>query len=233
MNMLELAHFLGMDQRQAAKMAQRGEIPCQKVAGQYRFNRAEVTEWMQQNLGPGKHNLASVDEGRAAQRQADPEDALVTPLLCEEAISIELAARTKSSLLRELVGLAQETQQLYDSDALLEALSHREQLCSTAMEGGIAIPHPRRPLPYAVAEPILVIAQTTQGIGFGAPDGRLSDLFFMTCSQNDHDHLHVLARLCRMLNDKDFPQQLRDAESPEEIVDLMRCREREVIKDSI
>jgi len=36
-----------------------------------------------------------------------------------------------------------------------------------------------------------------------------------------------------MLNDKDFPQQLRDAETAEEIVDLMRYREREVIKDSI
>jgi PTS system nitrogen regulatory IIA component len=233
MNLLELARFLGMDQRQATKMAQRGQIPCQKVAGQYRFNRAEITEWMQQNLGPGKYNLVSMDESKASGGQVDQEEMLVSPLLCEEAISTQLAARTKSSLLRELVSLAQETQQLYDGSTLLEALNRREELCSTAMEGGIAIPHPRRPLPYAVAEPILVIAQTTQGIGFGAPDGRLTDLFFMTCSQNDQDHLHMLARLCRMLNDPNFPQQLRDAKTPEEITSLMRQREKTVIKDSI
>ena len=233
MNLLELARFLGMDQRQADKMAQRGQIPCQKVGGQFRFNRAEVTEWMQQNLGQGQHDLASMDEAKSANIHIDLQDTLITPMLREQAICVQLAARTKSSLLKELVALAQETDLLYDGQALLEALNRREELCSTAMEGGIAIPHPRRPLPYAIAEPILVIAQTTQGIGFGAPDGRLSDLFFMTCSQNDHDHLHVLARLCRMLNDRTFPQQLRDAETPEQIVELMRQREQIVMKDSI
>jgi len=233
MNLLDLARFLGMDQRQAAKMAQRGDIPCQKVAGQYRFNRAEITEWMQQNLGPGKYNLASMDQAVTANGQVDLKDALVTPLLCVEAICTQLAARTKSSLLKELVALAQGTQQLYDGETLLEALNRREELCSTAMENGIAIPHPRRPLPYAVAEPILVIAHTTQGIGFGAPDGRLTDLFFMTCSQSDHDHLHMLARLCRMLNDPNFPQQLREAKTPEQVLDLMRRRERTVMIDSI
>ena len=233
MNLLDLARFLGMDQRQAAKMAQRGDIPCQKVGGQYRFHRAEITEWMQQNLGPGKYNLASMDEAKSTRCQVDLKDSLVTPLLCAEAISTQLAARTKSSLLKELAALAQETQQLYDGEALLEALNRREQLCSTAMEGGIAIPHPRRPLPYAIAEPILVIAQTTQGIGFGAPDGRLTDLFFMTCSQNDHDHLHVLARLCRMLNDRNFSQELRETKTPKQVVELMRQREQAVMKDSI
>lgn len=233
MNMLELAQFLGMDQRQASKMAQRGDIPCQKVGGQYRFNRAEITEWMQQNLGQGKYNLAHMDEGVTANRQEDLEHAMITPLLHPEAVCLQLAARTKSSVLKELVALAQETQLLYDGESLLEALNRREELCSTAMEAGIAIPHPRRPLPYAIAEPILVIAQTTQGIGFGAPDGRLTDLFFMTCSQNDHHHLHVLGRLCRMLNDRTFPQQLREAESAEQVVDLMRQRERVVMKDVI
>lgn len=232
MNLLELSRFLGMDERQAAKMAQRGDIPCQKVGGQYRFNRAEITEWMQQNLGQGKHDLATMDEGIIANRQVDPDGAIVSSQLRPEAICVQLAARTKSSVLKELVALAQETELLYDGETLLDALQRREELCSTAMEGGIAIPHPRRPLPYAIAEPLLVIAQTTQGIGFGAPDGQLSDLFFMTCSQNDHHHLHVLARLCRMLNDRLFPQHLREAQTPDRIVSLMRQREKVVLQDS-
>ena len=58
------------------------------------------------------------------------------------------------------------------------------------------------------------MARTTQGIAFGAPDGRLTDLFFLTASQDDRHHLHILARLCRMLYDEDFVARLQDAETP-------------------
>ena len=131
------------------------------------------------------------------------------------------------------MALAQESGLLYDAESLLEAVYAREELCSTAMEGGIAIPHPRRPLQYAVSEPILVVAKTSQGIGYGAPDGRLTDLFFMTCSQDDRHHLHILARLCRMLQDTTFQSDLRDAETTDEMIQLLRTREAEVIDSGI
>ena len=50
MSIQEVAGLLGMDQRRAERMAQRGQIPCQKVGGQLRFNRAEITEWLQQHM---------------------------------------------------------------------------------------------------------------------------------------------------------------------------------------
>jgi PTS system nitrogen regulatory IIA component len=232
MNLRELASFIGIDQRQAEKLAQRNQIPCQKVGGQLRFNRAEITDWLQQQMGTmAQKGLADMDAGITAHRQTDPEDALITPMLRLQAISISLPARTKNSALRELVALAHETELLYDGEALLEALIKREELCSTAMEAGIAIPHPRRPLPHAIADSLLVIAHTSQGIGFGGPDGGLTDLFFMTCSQDDRHHLHVLARLCRMLHDSSLADDLRHAANSVEIIQLMRDREEQVIAE--
>ncbi|MFC1783375.1 PTS sugar transporter subunit IIA [Planctomycetota bacterium] len=229
MNLRELASFIGIDQRRAERMAQRNQIPCQKVGGQLRFNRVEITEWLQQRMGTmAEKGLADMDAGITAHRQTDPEDALIAPMLLSKAISTRLPARTKNSVLRELVALAQETELLYDGEALLEALIKREELCSTAMEEGIAIPHPRRPLPYAVESSLLVIARTSQGIGFGAPDGGLTDLFFMTCSQDDRHHLHVLARLCRMLHNGKLAAALRTAETTEEIIQFMRDREEQI-----
>jgi mannitol/fructose-specific phosphotransferase system IIA component (Ntr-type) len=84
-------------------------------------------------------------------------------------------------------------------------------------------------LPYAIAEPILAVARTTQGIVFGAPDGRLTDLFFLTASQDDRHHLHILARLCRMLYEEVFVDRLREAETPQEMLELMKEREVEVL----
>lgn len=221
--------MLGADLRRVERMAQRGEIPCQKVGGQYRFNRAQITEWLQQQMGGMSHDhLAQVDAGMTAHRETAEDEAIITPLLYPQAVTTSLGSRTKNSTLRELVGLAVATGKVYNEQELLDAVMHREELCSTAMEGGIAIPHPRRPLPDAIAEPILVVART-QGIAFGAPDGKLTQLFFLTASQDDRHHLHTLARLCRMLHEEKFVALLEEAETSAEIIELMTLREREVL----
>jgi PTS system nitrogen regulatory IIA component len=225
----EVAQMLGTDVRRAERMARRGEIPCQKVGGQFRFNRAEITEWLQQRVGGmSDEHLAGFDAGMTEQRQTPQDEMIITPLLRLEAVTTNLGSRTKDSTLRELVVLAEKTGLVLNCQELVEAVFHREELYSTALEGGIAIPHPRRPLPYAIAEPILAVAKTTQGIAFGAPDGGLTDLLFLTASRDDRHHLHILARLCRMLYEEDFAARLREAETPQEMIELLKDREIEV-----
>lgn len=228
----EVARMLGADARRVERMAQRGEIPCQKVGGQFRFNRAEITQWLQQEMaGMSDDHLAQVDAGMTAHREAEEDELILTPLLRVAAVATELDARTKQSTLRELVALAEQTGLVLDRQEFAEAVMRREELGSTAMEGGIAIPHPR-PLPYAIAEPILVVARTTGGIAFAAPDGRLTQLFFLTASPDDHHHVHILARLCRMLQDGDFVARLESAATAQEMIELMTEREQQVTRQS-
>jgi len=224
--------LLGSDARRVERMAKRGEIPHQKIGGQFRFNRAEITEWLQQTMGAMSHDhLAEVDAGITTQRQTPQDEAIIAPLLRIETVSTNLGSRTKNSTLRELVALAEKTGRVLDVPTLLEAIIHREELCSTAIGGGFAIPHPRRPLPDAIAGPILVVARTSQGIVFGAPDGRLTTLFFLTASQDDRHHLHTLARLFRMLGAETFVAQLEAAQTPGEMIDLLKQRELKVIAE--
>ncbi len=229
----ELAQMIGADARRLERMAQRGEIPCQKVGGEFRFNRAEITEWLQQNMGSmtGDH-LAEVDAGMTAHRQKDESDAIVAPLLRPESVTTQLNSRGKNSLLRELVALAARTGLVYDDQALLEAVLAREEMCSTALDGGIAIPHPRRPLPYEIADSVLVVAKASRGIPFGAPDGKLTDVFFLTASQDDTHHLHILARLVRMLRDDDWVARLHACDTPAEMIEMLTDREKKVIAES-
>lgn len=234
MNIKELAQMLGADIRRVERMAQREEIPCQKVGGEFRFNRAEITEWLQQNMATmHRDHLAEVDAGITAHRETPQDEAIISPLLRAETVTTQLRSRNKNSALRELVAMAQATGLVYDDEALIEAVVAREELCSTAFEGGIAIPHPRRPDPYIIAEPILVVARTGAGMVFGAPDRKLTNLFFLTASQDDRHHLHILARLFRMLHDEAWMQDLLHAETREEMIDLLREREREVIAQSV
>jgi nitrogen PTS system EIIA component len=233
MTLEELARMLGADPRRLERMAQSGEIPCQKVGRQLRFNRATITEWLQQNMSRFKEeHLAEVDAGITAHRDARPDELIISPLLRPEAVTTDLGSRTKDSTLRHLVSLAQKTGLVYGQKELLEAVMFREELCSTAIGDEIAIPHPRRPLPYAIGGAFMVVARTSQGIGFGAPDGKLTRLFFFTASQDDRHHVHILARLFRMILDSDMVPQLLDAATPQDMIAAMTRREVEVLSQS-
>ena len=133
-----------------------------------------------------------------------------------------------ASVLKELVGLAEQSWQVFDPDAILTALRQREEMGSTALASGVAIPHPRRPLPAALGESVLAYGRTASGIPFGAPHGNLTDVFFLVCCRDDRTHIRVLARLSRLLLRPGFVDELRAAETPAETWQLIEAAEREL-----
>ena len=118
---------------------------------------------------------------------------------------------------------------IYNGDHLLEALKGRESLCSTSIIPGVAFPHPRDPLPYDIAQSFIAIGLTPSGVPFGAPDGSLTRAFFLICCKDENTHLHVLARLCRMLQDENLIGVLNAANSGQDMIQLLTDRELEVI----
>ena len=130
-----------------------------------------------------------------------------------------------------MVNLAENTWQVYDAEAVLTAVRQREEMASTAVASGVAIPHPRRPLPTALGESLIAYGRTASGIPFGEPNGSLTDIFFLVCCRDDRTHLQVLARLSRLLLRQDFLDALRAAEGPIETWELIDAAERELLPD--
>jgi PTS system nitrogen regulatory IIA component len=195
------------------------------ISGQWRFNRAQMLDWLQRELHTLEreqiHDLErAMSDGRS--------EAIVGELLPVEAIDMNLPARSRASVLRELVTLAQRTGLVYDPEGILEAVREREELGATALPGGVAIPHPRRPLPYSTAEPLLCLARVPAGIAFGAPDGRMTDLFVLVISHEERQHLCELARLALMFT-TDLLEKLRTVEDAQTALKLMLQREAEVL----
>lgn len=192
MTLEELARHIGMDARELRRLAEKGVLPAQLVGGQWRFNRAEVLDWLQREMHTlGDSHVRNLERAMSVAR----DEAVLERLLRPEAVDMALPARSRNSVLRELVRLAERTGLVYSADDIIEALEQREALYSTALSGGFAFPHPRRPLPYATAEPLVCLARVPAGIPFGAPDGRLTFIFTMVCSHEERDHLQCLARL--------------------------------------
>ncbi len=206
MNLEQLANYLQRDSREVAKLVDRGTLPGRKVGGSWRFSRQEVRHWLETQL-PGYDD----DQLRQVERyHAEPEEPLLANLLHEACVAVPLKATTRSSVLRELVTLAEQSWQVYDPQMILEAIQAREATGSTAMENGVAIPHLHRPIPEAQGESLIAFGRTASALPFGAPDGGLTDLYFLVLCQDESLHLRILARLARLFLRPGFLTNLRD-----------------------
>jgi len=223
MDLDQLAVYLKRDVREVSKMANRGYLPGHKVSGQWRFAPAEIKYWIETQM-----HAYTEEELSALENQAVPEP-LLSSLLSEAAMAVPLKAGTRSSVLKELVKLADQTLHVYDPAAVLSAIKQREDMGSTALASGVAIPHPRRPLPQALGESVMAFGRTASGIPFGASHGNLTDIFFLVCCRDERTHLHILARLSRMMLRPGFLDELRAAQTVSETYRLIAETERDLI----
>ena len=94
---------------------------------------------------------------------------------------------------------------------MAEAVRSREEMHPTALENGVALLHPRRPMGAILGQALITLGRTPAGIFFGGSNGSLTDVFFLICSTDDRGHLRTLARLSRVITVPDFLEQLREA----------------------
>ncbi len=206
----ELARQLGRDRREIEKLVSRGRIPGRKVGGEWQFHQREITQWLEREMREySERELAVVEESQRSP-ELNP-DVPVCSLLSPETIAVPLEARTKRSVLESLVEVAGRTWHIWEPAAVLAAVQEREAVLSTAVGNGVAIPHPRNPLPDVLAQSVVAFGRTFSGVPFGSPNGQKSDLFFLVLCRDSRTHLQVLARLGRLLQLPDFIDDLRAA----------------------
>ncbi len=226
----QLAAYLSRDVREVGKLANRGILPGRRVNGEWRFARAEINHWLEGRL----HEYTESElEALESAHRVEVDEPLLANLLCETRVAVPLGAATRSSVLRELVKLASTAWQVYDEEAVLEAIIAREEMGSTALECGLAIPHAPRPLGDGVlGEPLVAFGKTSRALPFGGPRGSLTDLFFLVLSKDDRTHLRVLARLVRLVRREGFVAQLRAAQTPADAYEIIVQAESELLGNS-
>jgi len=213
-NLEELSRQLGRDRREIEKLVQRGRIPGRKISGDWQFHPTEITHWLEQEMREyTDRELALVEQThRSTEVNAQTP---VSSLLRPETVQVPLEAKTKRSVLESLIEVAGRSWQIWQPAVILQAVQERESVLPTAFEHGIALPHPRNPLPDAIGQSVLAFGLVPGGIPFGAPDRELTDLFFLVLCRDSRTHLQVLARLGRLLQSPGFTQKLRESPDSE------------------
>ena len=214
MNLDEVASFLHLTRDAVQKLVRKNKIPFQKTGDRISFRNVEVEQWASQRLldtRAGDQIFAEDFHQRATDTHfgETQEHQIIPQLLTPERIDPELGAKTKSSVLSEMTMLADETGLVNNAVDLLESLRDREALYSTAMPGGVALLHPRHHHEYLFEESFIVLGRAGQPVPFGAPDGKMTDLFFLLCCGDDRLHLHMLARLAALCGTTNLAADLR------------------------
>ncbi|QEG34118.1 putative fructose-like phosphotransferase system subunit EIIA [Bythopirellula goksoeyrii] len=220
-----LAAYLHMLPAQIIRLAERGKIPARRVGGDWRFSAHEVHLWLEDRIGLSDDSeLAQMETNLERTTKETNGEISIAELLPEDAIAIPLAARTRGSVISAMADLACNTGLLWDPAKMADAVAAREDMHPTALDIGVALLHPRRPQSSILGGSILALGITSQGIPFGGTSG-LTDVFFLICATDDHEHLRILARLSRMITDADWLAELREATDSKNAHSLIATRD--------
>jgi PTS system nitrogen regulatory IIA component len=146
----------------------------------------------------------------------------LSDFVVNEAILVDLQATGKEDAIREIVRSLSQAGRLSEADleGVSRAILGREELGSTGIGQGVAVPHTRHP---TVNRLIGTVALSRHGVDFAALDGEPVDIFFLLISPPNQpgDHLRALENISRHLKDERFVSFLRQAKTRENVIELL------------
>ena len=135
-----------------------------------------------------------------------------------EAIRAELTAQDKEGVIREMVQALMDAGQIEEDEfeSIVKAILKREELGSTGIGRGVAVPHTKHP---SVDRLVGNVAISGGGVDFDSLDGEKVHLFFLLISPPDRpgDHLRALENISRQLRDDTFCRFLKQSKTVEDI----------------
>src|SRR5260370_38489409 len=207
----DITRFLQVSEATIHRWIKQRGLPAHQIAGQYRFHRAEVLEW------------ATAQQIKVSVEMFDQwnEDAALKPSLAAAleagGFFYRLAGASKEAALGAVIDSMPLPEKM-DRPLLLQLFLAREALATTAIGGGSALPHVRRPIVLHVPRPIISLCFLEKPIDFGALDGKPVHVLFSLISPTVHIHLQLLSRLSYALHDARFKEVVIRQDLPEEIL---------------
>ena len=211
----DVSELLDVSEKTVYRWVNDRKLPGYRMSGQYRFSRAEVLEWATAN----KINLSL-----GALQEAEHPDHPLPPLpeaLQAGGIFYRIGGADVASALRSVIEVVRLPDEV-DREFLLQVLLAREQLASTGIGDGIAIPHARNPIVLHVEKPLVSLCFLEQPIDFGALDARPVQALFTLISPTVRVHLHLLSRLSFALRDPEFKAQVMAQAGRDELATTVR-----------
>jgi len=187
----ETAQYLKVAEKTLQRMIRDKKIPCSRVGNQWRFMKNVVDEWLIKGM-----NLPRQEENISILEKEDVELQLSRILL--DTVS-PLKAGSKKDILSQLIEPLKAKGLLESPENYLSMLLKREAMVSTAIGGGLALPHIRRPQDHNSTSTHIVLGISPEGLEYDSLDGEKVHLFFLIFCSSEIVHLRLMSRISSLV----------------------------------
>ncbi len=205
----DIVTLLNVPEKTVYSWIKKNEIPFYRINHQYRFSRAEITEWILKTRQEFSSSLINL---------INNENQTTLSILLGRGGIINLdSGKSVPDILQSAVEKIKLPESL-TKDELLGALLNREELMPTAIGNGIAIPHPRNPIITDGKNSSVSICYLSNPIEFGALDNQAVHTLFILITANPRMHLEALSKISYLCQNNIFLELLKRKTNKEEIL---------------
>lgn len=223
MTVKQLATYLSVNERTVLKLVQDGFLPGVKVGNQWRFRKAMIDTWLDDQMLGISPRWVEPQNAPAPRRMLSLESCFT-----KDHIVPDLVGKTKSSVIVELSEHAHQQGLVRDDTWFVGALIQRENIMPSATGRGVAFLHTLRRHPEQITKPFMVLGRSRGGVDFDALDGKPTRLFFVLGLRYEELHLPWLAKLVQMMAQPDVLDALMTSPDADTIYDVLANAERQL-----
>ncbi len=198
----EVARCLDVPLTTVERWIRQGRIPVGKSGGECVFQKPILEIWAK------KHNLAFRLPDDTVKKSKEDKPVTLSHSMAFGGVYFGIEGNSVFEVLKSAVkNIAFLDED--DQEMLLGKLLEREEMASTGIGRGIAIPHPRTPLDESMEEPVIITCFLDKPVDFNAVDGLPVFVLFILLSPTVKIHLHLLSRLAFCVRDSSFVDFLK------------------------
>ena len=225
MTIKQLAPYLNVNERTVLKLVSEGTLPGVKVGNQWRFRKAMIDTWLDDQMLGVTPRYVDPPRLRGSPRQMLELASCFHP----DRIIPDLGATTKTVVIEELAAKSYELGLVRDKTWFVGALIERENVMPSAIANGIAFLHTLHRHPEQVVRPFVVLGRSEKGVDFDALDGNLTHLFFVLGLKYEELHLPWINKLSQMLARPEAFEATLKARDASAVFDVLSEAERKLL----
>ena len=214
----EVAQCLDVPLGTVERWIRQGRIPVNKSGGECVFQKPILEVWAR------KHNLSFMLPDKKIKKDLEDKPLNLFNAMAFGSVYYGIEGNSVSEVLESAVKniafLDQDEQ-----ETLLGKLLEREDMASTGIGRGIAIPHPRTPLGESMEEPVIITCFLEHPVDYRAVDGFPVFVLFILLSSSVKVHLHLLSRLAFCVRDSSFVDFLKQVPDHEKLLEKVENME--------
>lgn len=208
------AKCLDIPETTVERWIRQGRIPVRKKGNKCEFSQTLIEKWAETN------HLKFVVPGTEKETEDTGQDQALDELqsvMRRGGVFYDIKGESVADVLWSAVNKAPFFDKPEEKKELYESLAAREEMMSTGIGKGVAIPHPRTPMAEAEKPAFIATCFLKSPIDYGAIDRKPVFVLFLLVSTSAKLHLHLLAQLSFCLRDEEFLQLLKQYPDPEEL----------------